>query len=75
VEGKNNEPSRAENPTSPAEVPASLPEQGGYREAVALAESLGYTAWELLEAVDCSGLVATLGYLQRESDRRRRELN
>jgi hypothetical protein len=42
---------------------------------VELAKSLGYEDWELLEAVDCSGLRATLDYLRREAGRRRRQLN
>jgi hypothetical protein len=52
-----------------------LPTRKTYSEVVALAKSLGYQDWELLEAVDCSGLATTLGYLQREAERRRRELN
>jgi hypothetical protein len=63
------------NSASPAGMPAPFPDRGLYREVIALAKSLGYQDWETLEAVDCSGLATTLGYLQREAERRRRELN
>lgn len=60
---------RQSNSTSPAKNPASFGDRGLYREVIALAKSLGYQDWELFEAVDCSGLATTLGFLQREAER------
>lgn len=66
---------RQSNVAVPAETQVASTNRGLYREVIALAKLLGYQDWELLEAVDCSGLAVTLGYLQRESYQRRKELN
>ena len=63
------------NSTRPNEEQDPGCDQGAYREVVELAKSLGYEDWELLEAIDCSGLKATLNYLRGEAGLRRRPLN
>jgi hypothetical protein len=40
----------------PAEPTAFCENRGLYREIIELAKSLGYADWDVLEAVDCSGL-------------------
>ncbi len=39
-------------------------------DVIALARTLGYGGAELLEAVDCCGLIRTFGFLRLESERR-----
>ena len=63
------------NAAAPAETPTPSGDRGLYRDVIELAKSLGYQDWELLEAIDCSGLNATLGFLRREAEKRRRQLN
>ena len=46
-----------------------------YCAALALGRSLEYEDWELLEAVECSGLAATITFLRNEGERRRKALN
>jgi hypothetical protein len=43
------------------------------RDAVALAEGLGYSTWELLEAAVSLGLARTVAFLRREAAQRRTE--
>jgi hypothetical protein len=40
------------------------------RDVMALAKSLGYGDLELIEAIDCCGLVRTFGFLRLEAARR-----
>jgi hypothetical protein len=40
------------------------------QDVIALAKTLGYEGYELLEAVDVCGLVRTFGFLRREAGRR-----
>ncbi len=69
-----NDPQQS-NAASPAETPTPSGDRGLYRDVIELAKSLAYQDWELLEAIDCSGLNATLGFLRREAEKRRRQLN
>jgi len=43
------------------------------RDAVALAEALGYSTWELLEAAVSLGLARTVAFLRREAPHRTAE--